>query len=236
MWTTEIIADKEVDIFTPSEKKNGAIIYLHGHGEERLRDKPEFTALFEQHQRLVLCPRGKKSWWLDHVFKPFDEVTTPADYVRVNLLEWLESEHEITPPHIALFGISMGGQGAIQLAYRNARTFPIVVAIAPAIDFHTIYGRGYEIDELFPDQETARQETATLNIHPLNWPRYQLIMCDPTDPSWFTGTQRLVSKLSSSGLIFEYDLETSLGGHDWTYFTAMAEKGLEFMSNALDRM
>ena len=67
---------------------------------------------------------------------------------------------------MGLTGISMGGQGVLQLAYRHPRTFPVVAALAPAIDFHQWYGRGLPLDEMFDSREAARQATALLQIHP----------------------------------------------------------------------
>jgi S-formylglutathione hydrolase len=130
----------------------------------------------------------------------------------------------------------MGGQGALQLAYRHPREFPVVAAIAPAVDFHTWHGRGLPLDEMFPTRESARQETATLHVHPLNWPQHQLFVSDPADAEWFEGCERLASKLVSIGIPFERDLETSAGGHTWEYFNAMAPRVIEFVAERLQRV
>ena len=73
----------------------------------------------------------------------------------------------------------MGGQGALQLGYRYARQFPIVVAISPKVDFETWWGHDTSLDTLFSDREAARQRTAILQLHPLNYPKHQLLLCDP---------------------------------------------------------
>ena len=130
----------------------------------------------------------------------------------------------------------MGGQGILQLGYRDARSFPVMAAMAPAIDFNNWYGMGLPLDELFTDAEDARQATATLQIHPLNWPRHQLLMCDPVDIDWIEGCERLASKLSSSGIPFEQDFETSHGGHSWEYFEHMAPRAMEFIATNLKQV
>ncbi len=234
MWSTLEISGKEVELFTPSQNSGtGAIIYLHAHGEERLSEKEDFTQLFEKYGLPVICPRGKRSWWLDVICQEFDSHVTPAEFIKTDLVNWIKEQLKIEPPKIALFGISMGGQGALNLSYRNARMFPVVAAVSPAIDFHIAYGKKLPLDDMFQNAEAARQQTATLHIHPLNWPKYQFFACDPQDPTWFDGCERLSSKLSSSGLFCEQDLETSLGGHNWVYFTAMSDKALQFISHSL---
>jgi hypothetical protein len=53
---------------------------------------------------------------------------------------------------------------------------------------------------MFASPEDARQETAILKIHPLNWPKHQFVVCDPRDEYWFESAERLSLKLHSSGI------------------------------------
>ena len=50
---------------------------------------------------------------------PFDGRSSP------NSSTW-----NLTPPAIALTGVSLGGQGALRLAFKHPRTFYVVAAIA----------------------------------------------------------------------------------------------------------
>ncbi|QDT34742.1 alpha/beta hydrolase-fold protein [Thalassoglobus polymorphus] len=237
MWQSIEIGGKEAEAFLPENRTSDhAIIYLHAHGEERLSEKDEFTSLFERYGYPVICPRGKKGWWMDVVCEEFDPVITPMEYVRKDVVDWIEKELQISAPNLALLGISMGGQGALNISYRYALTFPIVAAISSAVDFHKAYGQGYPLDQMFPSAELARQQSAVLHIHPLNWPKFHFFACDPMDPTWFEGNEILASKLSSSGIMYECDLKTSHGGHNWRYFTAMAEKSMEFIDHAFKEM
>ena len=62
---------------------------------------------------------------------------------------------------------------------------------------------------MYRDAEQARQDTATLHIHPLNWPRHQWFCCDPADYRWHDSADRLRMKLYSLGVPYECDLETT---------------------------
>ena len=234
-WDCVTIAGKRADVYSPAgdDLHPGAILFLHGHRLETLAGNEVFTREFARHRIPVVCPHGARSWWLDRICTDFDNALTPMSYLREQVVPWISEQWRIAPPLIGLMGISMGGQGAFQLAYRHAREFPVVAAISPAVDFQKLMGQGLPLDEMFVDAEAARQQTVTLNLHPLNWPRHQLFVCDPTDAGWYEGTECLASKLASSGILFECDLETSAGGHSWDYFNFMAERTVGFVAEQL---
>ena len=88
---------------------------------------------------------------------------------------------------------------------------------------------------MYRDAEDARQDTATLHIHPLNWPRNQFFCCDPTDYRWHESVDRLRMKLWSLGVPFECDLETIAGGHSFEYASHMAPRAIGFLAERLER-
>lgn len=231
-------AGRELELFVPAgaESLAGVVLFLHGHGEVLLSDNPVFTRLFQQHRLAVVCPSGRRSWWLDVVCEEFDPEVTPQQWLVQSLVPWIAETLQVEPPRIALLGVSMGGQGVLQLAYRQAMKFPVVAAISPAVDFHQLYGAGIPLDQMFPDAEAARQATVVLNLHPLQWPRYQYFCCDPADMEWYDGVSRLGMKLSSSGILHERDLLITGGGHTWEYFNRMAERALEHVVRGLGQV
>jgi len=235
-WRQILIHGKSADVFDPDESGGQAVIHLHGHGLTTLKDNPVFSAEFDRWGLSVVCPHGQRSWWLDRVCTEFDAVQTPLQYVREHIVEAVAERWDCRPPQIGLMGISMGGQGVLQLAYRHPRLFPVVAGIAPAVDFHNWHGQGLPLDQMFETREAARQETATLQLHPLNWPPHQLLVCDPQDTDWFEGVDRLSMKLSSSGIAFEADLETRGGGHSWDYFNHMAPAVVKFVAQGLQHV
>lgn len=234
-WETVEIGGRPADIFTPVKQAvaDRAVLFLHGASEKTIRDDPVFSAELSRHGLPAVCPHGGRSWWLDRICRQFDDALTPMAYLRQQVVPWMREQWVVQPPAIGLLGISMGGQGVLQLSYRHPREFPVAAAISPAVDFQNIWGHGTPLDEMFTDPEAARQETATLHLHPLNWPRHQMFVCDPTDTQWYEGAERLASKLYSMGIPFECDLETTAGGHSWDYFRAMAKPCLTFIAQHL---
>lgn len=236
-WTRVDIGGKPADVFEPEGGRpyEACVVFLHPHGLETLAGDEVFSRELARYGLPCVCPHGGRTWWLDQVCAEFDEAVSPMAYVRETVVEWIGKRWGVVPPQIGLLGISMGGQGALQLAYRDARRFPVVAAISPAIDFHILHGHGSELDRFFESAEAARQQTVTLHLHPLGWPPQQLFVCDPTDV-WHEGCDRLASKLRSMGIPFESDLTTRAGGHSWVYFRAMAPRCVAFVSAGLGKV
>lgn len=236
-WKTESLDGRRVDVFCPDGTAPLAVVlFLHGHGRILLNENRVFSRLLRDNQLAAVCPDGGRSWWLDLVCTDFHPDRTPQRWLLDSVVPFIEQRFDVHPPKIALLGISMGGQGALQLAFRHASKFPIVAAISPAVDFFQLHGSGIPLDEMFPDAESARQATVVLNLHPLAWPRYQYFCCDPADTEWFDGAARLGMKLSSSGILHERDLETTCGGHSWDYFNHMAPTAIKHITDSLRKV
>lgn len=237
-WTSHAVDDRMIQVFRPRHQAEltGVILFLHGHGEVTLNRNQVFSQCLQNYGLAAVCPSGGPCWWLDLVCPDFHPKITPHQWLKTSVMEFIgEQFPQIrTPP--ALLGVSMGGQGVLQLAYQNARLFPIVAAISPTVDFHQLYGSGIALDRMFPDAEQARQATVVLNLHPLSWPAHQFFCCDPADHDWFDGAARLGMKLSSSGILHERDLETSGGGHSWDYFNLMADAAISHCASGLQKV
>jgi pimeloyl-ACP methyl ester carboxylesterase len=226
------------DVFLPSGShlSGCAAIYLHGVHLARLEANQAFSELFDRHGLRVICPRSGPSWWIDRVFPAFDPQLTPEKYVLERVVPWIGEAWQVEPPRIALFGTSMGGQGALRIGFKHPSRFPVVCAISPAIDFHVRWSEGDEVlAALYDSREAARQDTAILYVHPLAWIRHLWFCCDPADERWYESSEKLAMKLSSMGISHECDLQTSAGGHGWGYYDHMAPAAVEFIVSRLER-
>lgn len=242
-WSEATVAGHAVSVFEPAEPSPHGFtaIYLHAVGCEDLADDPVFTAELARHGLRAIAPNGGESWWCDRLFDPFDAERTAEAFVVDDLLAAAAEWWGARPPRIGLLGVSMGGQGALRLAYKHPDRFPVAAAISPAIDYHQWLERTMPQGEitaalraLYRDAEDARQDTATLHIHPLNWPRHQFFCCDPAD-HWHASADRLQMKLYSLGIPHECDLTTEAGGHSWDYFHSMAPLAIEFVAERLEQ-
>ena len=233
-WSSDLMSGKPIDVFVPDQSApRGVVVFLHGYDGVTLRDNPAYTALLNGHGLACLCPLGPGCWWSDQVYPPFDPALSPIQFLSQQLPEYCQARWQLDSTHIGVTGVEMGGQGALQLVYRYARQYSVVIAISPKVDFESWHGHGTTLDEIFPTRESARQATATLHIHPLNWPKHQLLLCDPGDFYCFEGVQTLASKLSSTGIPFDSDFEASHGGFGWGYANVMAPRVIEYLAHNL---
>ncbi len=237
-WSETQIAGHPCDVFVPSGDfpRGFAVLYLHGLELQRLTEKSAFTDEFERHRLPVLAPWTGKSWWTDRLCPEFDPAITAERHLLDHILPEAVSRFGAVPPGVALLGTGMGGQGALRIAFRHPSRFPVVAALSPAIDYWLRYREGEEsLLSLYPDAESARQDSATLHVHPLNWPRNLWFCCDPADARWHESADRLHMKLAALGIPHEVDLQTTGGGHSFDYFNRMAPNAIGFLAERLLR-
>lgn len=237
-WTSIDVGGHRCWAFAPAQRSphGYTVLYLHDEEIAPLSERAAVTMLLERHGLRCLAPITGRSWWTDRVWPPFDPQISAERYLVERVAPWLAEHWGTGASQIAALGVSMGGQGALRLAYKHPVAFPTVAAIAPAIDCQFAMEAGDPaLNYLYRDPEQARQDTATLHIHPLNWPRNQWFACDPLDYPWHDSADRLRMKLCSLGVPFEADMETSGGGHSWEYFDRMAEPALRFLVERLER-
>jgi S-formylglutathione hydrolase FrmB len=234
-WEQVEIAGKSASLFEPQPgPPRFGLIYLHTFNQESLAGNETFSRLFNQLRLACVCPQGKRSWWADRICSEFDPELSSARYVIDEVLPFMLRRFKLPERSVGLLGVSMGGQGALKLAYDLPELFPAVAAISPAVEYQELYWSGSPIDDMYTSKEQCRQDTAIMHIHPANWPRHQYFCMDPDD-AWFRGCDRLHSKLLALGVPHECELTTRGGGHTWDYFNRMAKPALQFIVAGLEK-
>lgn len=247
LWQTRLVADVACDVFTPPAVK-AIIVFLHGMDGNTLATSEAWSQQALAASASIISPHGMGEtiadppfdhttapycWWLDAGEMPTRESSQAAVAPispEVWLIDYLDALLQESGLPIALVGYEVGGQGALRVAYRHARIFPMVVAIAPKVDLHNIHGLGTSLDRLFPTSEAVRQQEATVWLNPLSRPNHQLILCDPANEFCFPGCQTLLTKLSSTGCPHEVSLETIQGAESISELDAAARRTFAFVS------
>ena len=230
-WSRVDIGGKPADVFdlAAAIKPRFGILHLHGAGLETLVDRPAFTRLFDELQLVCVCPHGQRSWWADRVCAEFDPQITPERYLLQSVVPFFAERWGSRRAASACTGISMGRPGALRLAFKHPELFPVVAAIAPAIEYHELYGQGTPLDEMYDSKEQCRQDTVPMHIHPSKYPPHIFFCHRSGRRRWYRGNDRLHEKLSALGVPHEIDLTTRAGGHSWDYFNHMAERVVRFV-------
>ena len=235
-WTCVTIAGKPADVYDPPgpARPRFGVLFLHGAGRETLAGNAAFTELFAELRLACVCPHGERSWWGDRLCAEFDTALTPERYLLDRVLPYFAERWGLRPRAIGLLGISMGGQGALRLAFKHAELFPAVAAISSALDYHDLYGRGTPLDEMYDSKEQCRQDTALMHVPPYHAPPHVFFCIDPDDTAWYRGNDRLHEKLNALGVAHTLDLTTRAGGHSWDYFNHMAGVAVRFLNAGLE--
>ena len=237
-WSVATVDGHECDMFEPPQpSEHGYVVmYLHGDHLTRLHDKQPFVDAFVRHGLRVIVPQTARSWWTDRICQEFDPKVTAQQYVLESVMPYIAERWGARPPRIGLLGTSMGGQGALRLSFKFPDRFPVVAAISPAIDYQQRFDEGDEtLPAMYRDREDARQDTATLHIHPLNWPRNTWFCCDPADDRWHDSSEKLHMKLAALGIPHEYDGTTTGGGHSFEFYNRMAPRAIDFVFERLEK-
>jgi len=215
-WSRIEIEGHPADALLP-EGARFALLWLHSQAEESAADHPHLKFALEAHKLACVAPRPPSDWWVS----PDVERRLLKDVVP-----WMSSRWR----GIGVAGIEMGGQGALRLGLKHPSRFRAAAGLGSAIDFHELHGRGTILDTLYPTKERARQDTATLHMHPSEWPPYFWFACDPANP-WFRGNDRLHEKHRAYGVPHTADLESS--ETNWNGMIAFLAEGLDRESRRL---
>jgi pimeloyl-ACP methyl ester carboxylesterase len=232
-WESTCIAGKTADVFAPARPPRFGMVFLHDLDGITLAEEPVFTRLLTDHNLACVCPHGDQSWWGDRLCPEFDARVSPECYLLKSGLPFFEERWRLAPKAIGLLGIGMGGQGALRLAFKHARLFSTVAAIAPALDYHELYGQGTALDVMYDSKEQCRQDTALLHVPPNKPPAHLYFAIDPDD-RWHRGCDRLHEKMNALGVEHSFELTPGGGGHTWEYFDKMAGRAMAFLVRGLD--
>lgn len=236
-WSNVTISGKPAAVYQPAAaaRPRFGILYLHDQNGQTLQDRPAYTSLFDQLSLVCICPLSARSWWTDRVLPEFDPVQSAERYLLESVLPYLKEHWSLGPPGIGLLGVGMGGQGALRLAFKHPERFPVVAAVAAALDYHELYDRDPVLRVLYDSKEQCRQDTALLHVHPSSYPAHIFFAADPTDALWYRGNDRLDEKLNALGIPHQADLQTPAGGHGSDYYNRMADAAVQFVHHGLEQ-
>jgi hypothetical protein len=240
LWTDCDVAGHAVEVFSPPLEEGrppGLILHLRDLDDVAPSQHMAWRRACEASALPVVSVAGGTTWWLDRVVDVFDKDRSPEAFVTGPLTAWVRERFATPAGALAVVGQGSGGQGALRLAYRHPTLFPVAAAVLPTIDFHRTMETGEPgsdtLWKLFGDVEVARQQTAILHVHPLNWPRHQAFWAHAGDLRASDAAERLHSKLIALGIFHEAELAGRVEGGAWLESAALA--AVRFAVERLER-
>jgi S-formylglutathione hydrolase FrmB len=130
------------------------VVYLlHGAGgsySNWIKKVPAIRALADQYQAIIVCPDGAStSWYFD---SPIDSGFRYETHVAKEVPDHMDSAYRTINERRAraITGLSMGGHGALFIAFRHADRFSIAGSMSGALHVSVIR-RGYNVEKRLGD-------------------------------------------------------------------------------------
>lgn len=214
------------------------LFLLHGYGGNHLswsQQVPELAELVRKHPFLVVCPQADNSWYFD---SPNRQDQDYAEAIGRQLPGLIDSLYPTVGHSSGRFitGLSMGGHGALYLAYRFPNTFGAVGSMSGGLDLLPFADR-FELTDLLGSPEKYPERWQAHNVLDLldRWPNPPpalLIDCGAED-FFFEANQRVHRKLLALGIPHHYVVRP--GTHNWVYWRQVLPDHMRFFARMWSR-
>lgn len=216
------------------------VVYLlHGAGGDYsnwVKKVPAIKTFADAYQVIIVCPDGGSySWYLD---SPVDTSMKYETYISTEVPAYIDT-HYATIKHRngrAIAGLSMGGHGALFIAFRHAVFFGACGSMSGLTDLNAA-GSKYELIKRIGDTLTHAQnwkKFSAINFTE-NYPEDSLavIIDCGTEDAFFTINRMLHEKMLTLKIPHEY-IERP-GKHEWAYWANAVQYQLLFFRNFFDQ-
>lgn len=155
------------DIALGSEGKSCPVVYLlHGYGgnaETWINIKPDLPQIADQKGIIFVCPDARNSWYWD---SPIDPAFRYETFVASELVEYVDLHYKTVTDREgrAITGLSMGGHGALWIAFRHQETFGACGSMSGCADIRP-----------FPKNWEISRRLGSLAENPKLWDEYTVI-------------------------------------------------------------
>jgi S-formylglutathione hydrolase FrmB len=220
-------------------KKYPVLYLLHGYAgnyADWITKVPAIKSYADQYQLLIVCPDGNfSSWYLD---SPKDSAYKYETYVGTELINWIDKHYKTiaNPSGRAITGLSMGGHGALFLAFRHQNTFGAAGSMSGGVDLRP-----------FPENWDLPKRIGSYAQNPGNWDRYSVInltyLLSPgslaliidcgSDDFFYKVNEKLHQKLLINNI--PHDFISRPGGHSWDYWANSVQYQALFFSNFFNK-
>jgi S-formylglutathione hydrolase FrmB len=199
------------------------VYLLHGYGgkySDWANNVPAVQALADQYHMLVVCADGNvSSWYIDSPVNPDWKYET---YVSTELVAWVDSHYKTIKSRSgrAITGLSMGGHGALYLAFKHQDIFGAAGSTSGGVDIRP-----------FPNNWKMVNVLGTYAEHPENWEKNTVInMTNLLTPGKLSliidcGTEDFFYKVNVNlhDLLvlrnIPHDFYVRPGAHNWAYWS-----------------
>lgn len=230
----------QVVVVTPEQKEVAApVIYLlHGYGGNAktwINMKPELKEVADRHNLIFVCPDGANSWYWDSPVNPEMRYET---FVSSELVDYIDKHYPTQKVRNAraITGLSMGGHGALWLAFRHTDTFGAAGSTSGGVDirpFPKNWDMHKQLGEKAEHSDVWDQHTVINQIDRIkNGDLAIIVDCGYAD-FFFDVNNRFHEKLLEKKI--DHDYLVRPGAHDGDYWKNSIDYQLLFFIKYFNR-
>ncbi len=201
--------------------------------------KANLDSLADTYSTIIVCPDGQDSWYLDSPIDPSFQFETFISYELVNYID----THYRTYPRRemrAITGLSMGGHGALFLAFRHPDVFWSCGSMSGNMDITQ-----------FPDSWHIKDRLGNYESNPQRWrdhavcnqldkvkncplkPAQNIIIDDGLNDIFIKNNIAMHDQMLEMGI--DHDFTVRPGRHSWDYWVNSLDYHMMFFDKAFHR-
>ncbi len=219
-----------------SKKTAYPVVYLlHGYSgnyADWITKVPAIKRLSDQYNLIIVCADGNfGSWYFD---SPVDSSWRYETYVSKELVNYIDEHYSTIKDRKdrAITGLSMGGHGALYLAFKHQDVFGAVGSMSGGVDIRPFPNNWNLSDRLgtFKDHPENWEKNTVINLLYLLTPGSLSITLDCGTEDFFYGVNKtLHEKLLERNIPHDYTARP--GGHTWEYWSNSIQYQMLFFNN-----
>lgn len=241
-----------VETFSPSMKKNikavvvtpdnyaglsdlPVVYLLHGYSgnySDWVTKAKGFEKAADVYQMIIVCPDGAYgSWYWD---SPVDSNFKYETYVAKELVSWIDDHYKTSKDRKsrAITGLSMGGHGALYLAFKHQDVFGAAGSMSGGVDirpFPNNWDMAKRLGSYATQPEYWERNTVINMLHLLTPNSLALLIDCGTEDFFFQVNKNLHEQLLYRNI--PHDFTARPGSHNWVYWSNAVQYQLLFMNN-----
>lgn len=224
-------------VITPeiyNEKKEFPVVYLlHGYSgnySDWITKVPSIQQLADRYEFIIVCPDGGfSSWYLD---SPIDPNFRYETYMVKELMPFIDQKYKTIRSREgrAISGLSMGGHGALYLAFKHQDLFGAVGSMSGGVDirpFPMNWDLPKRLGSMSEHADLWEQNTVTNLLYLLTPNMLSIIIDCGTADFFYTVNEQLHKKMIDRNIAHDYISRP--GAHNWEYWSNSVAYQLLFM-------
>jgi S-formylglutathione hydrolase FrmB len=190
-----------------------------------------FEKAADLHNMIIVCPDGNNSWYWD---SPQDKKYKSETYVAEELVKWVDKNYKTLADRKgrAITGLSMGGHGALYLAFRHQDVFGAAGSMSGGVDirpFPNNWDMAARLGKYAERPENWEKNTVINMVHLLTPNSLALLIDCGTEDFFYRVNVNLHEKLRERNI--PHDFISRPGAHNWNYWTNAIHYQLLFMNS-----